>query len=272
MSAPPLQPRTSYSMNSGWSSARTPSPPESPVRSPARTPGVPWVASLRSQSARGTDRHGQRKLPGVGGVKSARVVQAVRSAVVPLKEEELEVEKLPRWLFGKPRTPRGRPRSERARRPSPVHASNSGVSAEGSSDSLQGLSKRDLSVSIQPKDKGFTLKWTTVTHKKAGKAKRKAYSIDFRPSARPTIFASAMRRNKFGGSVPLDPLKGEPYVWGRLHGSTLTVHALMITDDGGYEIQVYERTLTETGLDLTFSRIRDGEQLKLIKGTLKKVK
>ena len=148
MSAPPLQPRTSYSMNSGWSSARTPSPPESPVRSPARTPGVPWVASLRSQSARGTDRHGQRKLPGVGGVKSARVVQAVRSAVVPLKEEELEVEKLPRWLFGKPRTPRGRPRSERARRPSPVHASNSGVSAEGSSDSLQGLSKRDRSTAV----------------------------------------------------------------------------------------------------------------------------
>ena len=145
---------------------------------------------------------------------------------------------------------------------------------EGSSISSteQGLSKRDLSVSIQPKDKGFTLKWTTVTYKKAGKAKRKAYSIDFRPSARPTIFASAMRKNKFGGSVPLDPLKGEPYVWGRLHGSTLTVHALMITDDGGYEVQVYERTLTETGLDLTFSRIRDGEQLKLIKGTLKKVK
>jgi hypothetical protein len=37
-------------------------------------------------------------------------------------------------------------------------------------------------------------------------------------------------------------------------------------------MQVYDRTLTETGLDLTFSPIRDGEQLKLIKGTLKKVK
>ena len=140
------------------------------------------------------------------------------------------------------------------------------------SSTEQGLSKRDLSVSIQPKGKGFNLKWTTITHKAGGKVKRKAYSIDFRPSRRPNVFASAMRTNKFGGSVPLDPLKGEPYVWGRLRGSTLTVQALMITDEGGYEMQVYERTLTETGLDLTFSRIRDGEQLKLIKGTLKKVK
>ena len=145
---------------------------------------------------------------------------------------------------------------------------------EGSSISSteQGLSKRDLSVSIKSKGKGFTLKWTTITHKPGGKAKRKTYSIDFRPSGRPNIFASAMRKNKFGGSVPLDPLKGEPYVWGRLQGSTLTVQALMITDDGGYEMQVYKRTLTATGLDLTFSRIRDGEQLKLIKGTLTKVK
>ncbi|MDP6787575.1 MAG: hypothetical protein QGI13_10655 [Rhodospirillales bacterium] len=140
------------------------------------------------------------------------------------------------------------------------------------SSTEQGLSKRDLSVSIKSKGKGFTLKWTTVTHKPGGKAKRKAYSIDFRPSGRENIFASAMRKNKFGASIPLDPLKGEPYVWGRLHGSTLTVHAMMVTEDGGYEMQVYDRTLTATGLDLTFSRIRDGERFKLIKGTLTKVK
>ncbi len=47
---------------------------------------------------------------------------------------------------------------------------------EGSSISSteQGLSKRDLSVSIQPKGKGFTLKWTTITLKAGGKAKRKS--------------------------------------------------------------------------------------------------
>ena len=110
-----------------------------------------------------------------------------------------------------------------------------GYEGNSISSTEQGLSQRDLSVSIQPKDEGFSLKWTTITYKTAGEAKPKAYSIDFRSSAHPNNFASKMRKTKFGGSVPLDPLKGEPYVWSRLHISTLTVHALMITSDSGYE-------------------------------------
>jgi hypothetical protein len=97
----------------------------------------------------------------------------------------------------------------------PVQAQDKPFSAffgeyEGSSISSteQGLSKRDLSVSIQPKGNGFTLKWTTITHKADGKAKRKSYSIDFRPSGRANIFASAMRRNKFGASIPLRSAEG----------------------------------------------------------------
>ena len=131
-----------------------------------------------------------------------------------------------------------------------------------------GLSERDLSVSISDCGEGFTLDWTTVTKKPDGRIKRKSYAIDFRPSGRPSIYASAMRTNMFGKQIPLDPLKGDPYVWARLSGRTLTVFALLVTDDGNYEMQVYERTLTERGLDLKFSRLRDGRQLKLITGTL----
>lgn len=134
-----------------------------------------------------------------------------------------------------------------------------------------GLSKRDLSVSIHPENGGFTVDWTTIIHKPGGKAKRKAYSIDFRPSGRQNIYAAAMKSNMFGGRVPLDPMKGEPYVWARIAGDTLTVSALLITDDGGYEIQVYDRTLTDTGLALRFSRVRDGRRLKLVTGTLSRV-
>ena len=162
--------------------------------------------------------------------------------------------------------------------PLPAGAQNKPISAfigeyEGRSISSTegGLSKRDLSVSIQSKGKGFTLKWTTVTHKADGTTKTKSYDIDFRPSGRQSIFASAMRRDKFGGAVPLDPLRGDPYVWARIHGATLTVHALLITEDGSYEMQTYDRTLSETGLDLSFLRIRGGERLKLIKGVLEKV-
>ena len=79
-------------------------------------------------------------------------------------------------------------------------------------------------------------------------------------------FSAPVRRLK-----TLNPLKGDPYVWARQEGGTLTVYAMVITEDGSYEMQQYDRKLTEDGLDLAFSRIRDGEQLKVIKGTLKRV-
>ena len=47
----------------------------------------------------------------------------------------------------------------------------------------------------------------------------------------------------FGHQVPLDPLKGDPYVWCRIVGRVLTLYSLQITDDGGYDLQIYERTV-----------------------------
>jgi hypothetical protein len=133
----------------------------------------------------------------------------------------------------------------------------------------EGISKRDLSVRIIDAGKGsFTLDWITFTRKEDGRRKRKSYSITFRPTKRGNVYGSAMRSDKFGNAMPLDPLKGEPYVWARIQDKTLTVHALHITEDGGYEMQVYDRTLTDDGLQLRFSRVNNGEQLKLITGTL----
>ncbi len=134
-----------------------------------------------------------------------------------------------------------------------------------------GLSERDLSVVVKKHKKGgFTLDWTTVTRKADGSVKSKKYSINFAPTKRKGIYASAMRNNVFGGTVPLDPLQGDPYFWAGIDGDTLTVHALMITDDGGYEMQVYERTLKEDGLLLKFTRNRDGLLARSVTGTLKK--
>jgi len=133
----------------------------------------------------------------------------------------------------------------------------------------EGLSERDLSVTIKPyKEHGFSIAWTTVVRKKGAEGSHKSYTINFGPTKRPGIYGSEMRSNMFGGAVPLDPLEGEPFVWARIDGNTLTVYALIIREDGGYEIQVFDRTWTPKGLDLKFSRFRDGQPLKLITGEL----
>ncbi|MDH3282499.1 MAG: hypothetical protein OEQ18_15410 [Gammaproteobacteria bacterium] len=124
--------------------------------------------------------------------------------------------------------------------------------------------ERDLSVDISKTKEGFNLTWKAVTLKANGELKTKEYSIDFVVTRRPNVFTSAMKKNVFGGREPLDPMQGEPYVWGRITGDTLTIFALLINDDGGYELQVYDRTLVAEGLDLEYSRIRDGQHLKTI--------
>lgn len=133
------------------------------------------------------------------------------------------------------------------------------------------ISARDIAVEIRGRDKGFTLKWSTVTKRKDGRLKRKAYEVNFVRSKKDNVYASAMRKNLFGKAVPMDPLKGDPFVWATIDGATLTVHALIITEDHGYEMQTYARTRTDKGLDLMFHRVRDGERLRDVNGTLVKV-
>jgi len=124
--------------------------------------------------------------------------------------------------------------------------------------------KRDMSVTIKAAGKGFEVNWKSISHRADGRIKEKEYAIDFTPTRRDGIYASAMGVDVFGNPTPLDPMKGDPYVWGRITGDTLTVFSLLIDQNGGYEMQEYNRTLTEGGLDLDYQRIRNGEKLKRI--------
>ncbi|MCP4328490.1 MAG: hypothetical protein GY791_08655 [Alphaproteobacteria bacterium] len=130
---------------------------------------------------------------------------------------------------------------------------------------------RHLNISIQAHENGFTVAWLTIITSASGKTKAKSQLVNFRPTANDGLYASAMRRDTTGALVPLDPMSGDPYVWASINGDTLTVHALLVTADGGYEVQVYDRTLTEDGIDLTFRRFRDGVMMKEIEGKLTRV-
>jgi hypothetical protein len=131
---------------------------------------------------------------------------------------------------------------------------------------------RNLDVIIRPYKRGFTVEWTTTIHKPSGKTKQANFSINFKSMGKGGLYRSAMRVNAFGHEVPNDPLQGAPYIWSVLSGKTLTVHSLMIFGNGDYEIQTYIRTLTRDGMDVVFSRIRNGEKKKNLCANLKRIK
>ncbi len=133
------------------------------------------------------------------------------------------------------------------------------------------INKRDLNIVIKKADEGFEVDWTTIIPKD-NKSVRRQFKIRFLPTQRKEVFKAAMRTNVFGAAVPLDPLKGDPYIWAAIRGKSLFVYGLIVTDQGGYELQVYERTLKPGGMTVRFKRIHDGKQLKDITGEVKRTK
>lgn len=121
---------------------------------------------------------------------------------------------------------------------------------------------RDMSVEITETRKGFMVKWSSITEKDDGRRKEKTYEIEFTGSGRDGIFAAAMQRNVFGHAVQHDPMKGRPYVWARIIGETLTVFSMFIHQNGDYEMQQYDRSLTDTGLHLVFTAHRNGQPIR----------
>ncbi|KEA62331.1 hypothetical protein ADIMK_3471 [Marinobacterium lacunae] len=132
---------------------------------------------------------------------------------------------------------------------------------------------RDMSVTIGGIDDStdYFVKWSTVIHKSHDRTKRVTYNIRFTQSKRKSLQVSAMARDVFGKPIPLDPLKGDPLFWARIKGDTHTVYAMIITDDGGFDLQVYNRTLTEDGLSLEFIRQNDDQSVRKIHANLIRV-
>ncbi|MFQ5756369.1 MAG: hypothetical protein ACE5H7_09790 [Acidiferrobacterales bacterium] len=162
--------------------------------------------------------------------------------------------------------------------PLPVHAGSTSFERffgryNGMSTSVpEGeISKRELSITIKPYENGFSINAETRMHKPGGRVKRVQTSISFRPTRRKNIYSSAMRRDLFGHAVPLDPLKGDPFIWATVSGNRFTVYAVQITDDGAQDLQIDKRTLTPQGMELEFTRFLDAGPIRRVTGTLKKV-
>jgi hypothetical protein len=136
------------------------------------------------------------------------------------------------------------------------------------------VEKRDLAVTIKTLDdgKGFNVDWKALIYRIDGSVDEKRLDVSFRPAGRGKVYSAAMRHDMFGHDVPLDPMRGEPYLWATIDNDTMTVNALIIADDGRFEVQSYVRTLTASGLHLMFFRSVDGVKTKTIEADLNKVK
>ncbi len=134
-------------------------------------------------------------------------------------------------------------------------------------DSLYfGVTARDFDVDIQPTGQGFSVKWTSVIRGGGTPGKpetrRKTSTRTYKPSTRPGIWEADKSQ---------DPVNGGELSWARVIGNTLTVFLMSVRKDGAYELQQYDRKILPTGMELVFTRVRDGDTVRTVKGRLVKV-
>ncbi len=140
----------------------------------------------------------------------------------------------------------------------------SGGGVAENEDSLYfAVTARDFDVVIGAAKNGFKVTWTSVIRGGGDvdkpRVRKKSTSRTFVAGARPGVFA---------GATSGDPLSGKEMSWARIKGDTLVVYLMVIDKQGAYQLQRYERKLVGTGMELTFTRLKDGEKIRTVKGRL----
>ena len=129
-----------------------------------------------------------------------------------------------------------------------------------------GMTARDFDVTLRPAGTGFSVEWTTVLRQGGDPnnpdVRRKSSRLTFVPDPKPGLYRASDAK---------DPLSGTDYAWARLDGRSLTVYVMKIDDDGRFNVQIYDRSLNELGMELRYTRIRDAEASRTVKGKLVKV-
>lgn len=139
----------------------------------------------------------------------------------------------------------------------------SGLSAGEDIDFL-GVTRRDLDVEIRAAGDGFSARWTTVL--RTGPSREEIRTR--RRENEATFVPIADRPGFYRGTQSGDLFAGQSIIWARLRGSTLTITEIALQPDGRLDQSIYVRTLTQTGMQLQFTRMTDGERTRIVRGRL----
>lgn len=135
---------------------------------------------------------------------------------------------------------------------------------------------RDIIVRIEPIRNGFSIYTSTVIRAGPKRAvsdvKWRAETQRFVQTGMPHVYEPMVRKSMFSEKRNPDMMAGDTLAWASIRGRTLGVYAMNVLPDGHYELRVFERTLTDLGMDLSFVRYYDGVQVRQLKGSLARTK
>jgi len=132
--------------------------------------------------------------------------------------------------------------------------------------------QRDLDIVVSPyQDDGLKIDWVTVGlvdgRRDVPGVKRWSQTALFKPSENTNFLVEVGEGSLFKERGDMEVINGDPVRWTRIEGEMLHACSFVVLEDGRYELQVYQRVLTETGMDILFERIVDGEVIRRVSGS-----
>jgi hypothetical protein len=132
--------------------------------------------------------------------------------------------------------------------------------------------QRDMDIVIQPyHEDGFMIRWVNVTlvdgRRDLPGVERRVQEVRFEPAEGRDLYVEVAADNPFREREEIQPLHGDPVRWASLDGNRLHVYAFVMTEEGTYELQIYDRVLTDKGIDIEYRRIVDDQVVRHISGS-----
>ena len=135
--------------------------------------------------------------------------------------------------------------------------------------------ERDIDILIESASRnGFRIRWATVRlvdgRRDVPGVSRNVLESVFR-GGDGAKFVEDVRGSLFEKKAKTNLLAGDPLRWARIKDRTLSVYSITIIPDGRYELQIYDRTRTDTGLTIRFRGYIDDVLQLSVEGTAIKV-
>jgi hypothetical protein len=132
--------------------------------------------------------------------------------------------------------------------------------------------ERHLDIVVVPhRQDGLRIDWITVGLVDGRRAvpgvKRWSQTVRFEPEPNDGYLVEVGESDVFREREDMVPMKGDPVRWTRVDGNTLFTSSFVVLEDGRYELQIYQRILTEIGMDIRFERIVDGQTVRRVTGS-----
>ncbi len=131
--------------------------------------------------------------------------------------------------------------------------------------------QRDLDITVVPHgQQGLRIDWITVGlvdgRRDVPGVKRWSQTALFESEDGEHFMVEVDASDVFRERQATVPMEGDPVRWSRVDGNTLHTFSFMVLEDGRYELQAYQRILTDIGMDIRFERIVDGEIIRRVTG------